>query len=380
LIGTLGFEELRALLLHEEAHRLRRDPLRALLQRILGALLFFYPLLGLVQRRLGEATELVCDERVAESGVEGQTFARAISKALRFGFAPIPSTVSAGVGGRSTLHHRIVRITTPWRYSMRTDHRLILLAVVLLVAAGSFLPVPLKADRPATDQATMLASEETTGGPQDERLLDLDKQPRIIQETLVKPVYPEEESEAGIEGRIVLRVEVIKDGTSGKIVAEEEVEGHPAFTEAAIAAVRKWRFEPGEIDGEPVTCEVRIPVEFRLDDRPAKTARKEGIEESPAEEPLDLDKQPTIIQDGLVQPVYPVEEKKAAIEGTVLLRVEVTREGRPGKIGVEEEVEGHPAFTEAAIEAVRQWRFEPGEIDGEPVTCEVKVPIQFRLK
>jgi outer membrane biosynthesis protein TonB len=31
-------------------------------------------------------------------------------------------------------------------------------------------------------------------------------------------------------------------------------------------AVRKWRFEPGEIDGDPVSCEVKIPIKFALDE------------------------------------------------------------------------------------------------------------------
>ena len=64
---------------------------------------------------------------------------------------------------------------------------------------------------------------------------------------------------------MLLHVEVLEDGTPGAIEAKEEVEDHPAFTEAAIVAVRQWRFEPGEADGEPAVCKVSIPVVFRLE-------------------------------------------------------------------------------------------------------------------
>ena len=87
------------------------------------------------------------------------------------------------------------------------------------------------------------------------------------------PVYPEAERKAGVEGSVLLACEVGADGTVTKLAAEQEVPGHPAFTEAALAAVRQWRFEPAREGGKAVACAVKIPVRFKLDDD-GKGARK----------------------------------------------------------------------------------------------------------
>jgi protein TonB len=42
--------------------------------------------------------------------------------------------------------------------------------------------------------------------------------------------------------------------------------GHPALDRAALAAVRKWRFQPARRAGVPVAASVQVPVRFRLTD------------------------------------------------------------------------------------------------------------------
>lgn len=281
LVRTLDETELRAVFLHEEGHRRRRDPLRRFLRRSLGCLLFFYPPLRFVDRRLSEAVELVCDERVSKYGVERETFARALSKTIRLGLASNLSPLSAGVGGVSTLRLRIQRISTPGRFSMLTSHRLVLCLVVLLIAVTTFLPVPLRADEPEEAPATAAAAESEGEKAEKEEFPELDKMPETIGETLTKPVYPEKERAAGVEGTVVLRVNVTDAGKPGEIFAVEEVEDHPAFTVSAIAAVRQWRFEPGEIDGEPVACWVQIPIRFRLDAKKSEPSREPEKSDEP---------------------------------------------------------------------------------------------------
>ena len=269
LIRALGVTELRAVILHEEAHRKRRDPLRRLLQRMVGCFLFFYPPLWAVDRRLGEAVELVCDERVSTYGVGRETFARALSKTIRFGLASNLSPLSAGVGGASTLRLRIQRISTPGRFSMLNRHRLVLCFVVLLIAFTTLLPVPLRADdteeAPETAAAVDKEKDKDKEKAEQEEFPEVEKMPKMIEGTFGEVVYPEEEKKAGIEGMVMLRVQVTAEGTVGELLAVEEVEDHPAFTESAIAAARTARFEPAEADGKPVACWVQIPLKFRLD-------------------------------------------------------------------------------------------------------------------
>lgn len=89
--------------------------------------------------------------------------------------------------------------------------------------------------------------------------------------------------------------------------------------------------------------------------------------------------QPSVIPASLVQPAYPEAEKKAGVEGTVVLACEVRADGMVADITVEQAVAGHPAFTTAATAALAQWRFEPARKDGQAVACSIKVPLKFKL-
>jgi protein TonB len=78
----------------------------------------------------------------------------------------------------------------------------------------------------------------------------------------IAPEYPEFAKRAKQQGTVVLEVEVLKDGSVRNIVVKRSVPG--GLDEAAIAAVRKVKFQPGRSSGQPVDCLVIIPVEFKL--------------------------------------------------------------------------------------------------------------------
>ena len=79
------------------------------------------------------------------------------------------------------------------------------------------------------------------------------------------------------------------------------------------------------------------------------------------------------------QPVYPLSARRRGEQGTVLLKVLVTREGAAASVGVER-TSGHAALDQAALEAVRKWRFAPARRGAEPIESSVLVPIVFRLE
>jgi TonB family protein len=82
----------------------------------------------------------------------------------------------------------------------------------------------------------------------------------------VEPQYSEEARQAGIEGRVVLYVEIDPDG---RAVNPRIVRGlEHGLNKKAIEAVEKWQFRPGYKDGKPVTVAATIEVNFRLTDRP----------------------------------------------------------------------------------------------------------------
>jgi protein TonB len=78
----------------------------------------------------------------------------------------------------------------------------------------------------------------------------------------------------------------------------------------------------------------------------------------------------------MTKPVYPPEAKEAGVEGVVRLRVTISAEGRVTEM---ETISGHQLLTPAAVEAVKQWEYEPTLLNGKPVAVLTDVDINFTL-
>ena len=200
--------------------------------------------------------------------------------------------------------------------------------------------------------------------------------------------YPELQYRAGVEGTAVLQFVVSKQGevTDLSVIRSS---GNDGLDRAAAEAVQGARFRPGRQRGEPVRVRFAVPVTFRLggdDDRPAR-----GV---PLGRPLPP---PQTTPDGTpiyevaeVQPeligglaglqediVYPADARAEGVEGQVVVQFVVDEEG-----GVVDPVvlrSPDDRLAEAALAAVRQARFRPGQQRGEPVRVRFAVPITFRL-
>ena len=79
----------------------------------------------------------------------------------------------------------------------------------------------------------------------------------------VRPAYPSAPRRLGIQGTTMLRVHVLADGRIGDLLVEHSA-GHPDLDQAAMEAVRRWRFEPARRGADAVAMWVLLPVEFRL--------------------------------------------------------------------------------------------------------------------
>ena len=77
-------------------------------------------------------------------------------------------------------------------------------------------------------------------------------------------------------------------------------------------------------------------------------------------------------------PAYPLASKAAQEEGVVLLSVEVNAQGRPASVRVRRS-SGFSRLDEAALRAVRGWRFSPARVGGIAISSEVEVPVRFQL-
>lgn len=87
--------------------------------------------------------------------------------------------------------------------------------------------------------------------------------PRVVEDT--PPLYTEAAFDRGIEGRVVLRAIIRKDGSVGATRVHQSLDTE--LDRAAIEAVRTWKFEPATVDGDPINVLADIEVDFQLERR-----------------------------------------------------------------------------------------------------------------
>ena len=76
-----------------------------------------------------------------------------------------------------------------------------------------------------------------------------------------------------------------------------------------------------------------------------------------------------------VQPVYPVIAIRAGIQGDVKLYAIVSRDGSIENLKL---ISGHPLLVSAAMDAVKQWKYRPYILNGDPVEVETYITVTFR--
>ena len=77
-----------------------------------------------------------------------------------------------------------------------------------------------------------------------------------------------------------------------------------------------------------------------------------------------------------VKPAYPPIAKAARVQGQVILQATISKSGQIEGLHV---VSGHPMLVQSALEAVKQWRYKPYMLNGEPVEVETQITVNFTL-
>jgi protein TonB len=77
-----------------------------------------------------------------------------------------------------------------------------------------------------------------------------------------------------------------------------------------------------------------------------------------------------------VPPAYPPLARQARIQGVVVLQAQISKEGNIINLQL---ISGHPMLAPAAIEAVKQWKYKPYLLNGEPVEVDTQVQVNFTL-
>lgn len=194
------------------------------------------------------------------------------------------------------------------------------------------------------------------------------KPPRLIKK--VNPVYPEEARKERVEGVVILEARTDEEGNVDQVRVLKS--NATLLNEPAIDAVKQWKYEPFYKDGKPRPIVFTVTVSFKLKDVETGEFDKGAVI---AGEDKEI-KPPKLLKK--VDPEYPEEARKARIQGVVILRVRINEEGLVERIIVmksESEMLNKPA-----VDAVRQWKYEPLYIEGKPTPVVFNVTATFRLK
>jgi TonB family protein len=218
--------------------------------------------------------------------------------------------------------------------------------------------------------------------------------------TKVPPIYPPLARQAHIQGTVILKVEINK---SGDVESMQLISGHPILAPATIDAVKQWKYKPFLLNGEPVEVETNVTVNFPLSDKPAEENEggagdvpggiPGGVSfgivgtvkpATPGDQTHPATPQRVRVSSGVAQgllvtkvpPQYPADARDQHIQGVVLLKVNIDKEGNVYKV---ELISGHPLLAPAAIEAVKQWKYKPYQLNGTPVEVETQVTVNFTL-
>jgi TonB family protein len=192
--------------------------------------------------------------------------------------------------------------------------------------------------------------------------------PKIVK--MVQPVYPEIARQGRVEGVVILEA---KADEEGNVVDARILRSIKVLDQAAIDAVKQWKYEPMIIDGKAHKVVFTVTVRFVLDEGIKKDViKKFAAGAVRAEGEIQP---PRLVKD--VAPVYPEVARQAGVQGTVILAVKTDETGKVVDTVVLRSI---PLLDQAAIDAVRQWVYEPFVQDGKSVPVVFNVTVRFQLK
>ena len=228
-----------------------------------------------------------------------------------------------------------------------------------------------------------------------------DKYPEIIK--YAKPKFPKQAILQDIQGKVYVKVTIDE---KGKVAGIQIVKGgDQSLNAAAIDAAKQMQFTPAIIKGKAVKSSIAVPISFVLD--PGKSlplgeqkdelktekvsppgnirdlfhrspnygVKKEKEADPDSSKFTPVEKEPAPIT--FVKPVYPELAVKSGITGIVILRVLVSKEGKPVRVVVFKA--DNEMFIEPAKKAAMETIFSPAILAGKPIACWLNMPYKFSL-
>jgi len=323
----------RAIAGHELLHVARADWILNLAEELILAVFWFHPAVAWVVNRIRLSREQTVDAKVIRLISARQPYLNALLEIAGGGAGPALGAAPTFLKERQLAQRiaMLVKEATMSKTRLFLSVSVIAGLLILAVAVGIWI-FPLRASA-ETDYMPIV-----TSGP--------------ALKWAMPPAYPPALRAAGIEGNVTLRVTIEKDGSVSDV---ENWAGNPQLAQAAIEAVRRWKYFPRE---QPVTANVSI----------AFTTVKEPD--------FDLD----FLAKDYAAPVAmyhpdPDEylEKATADKSdrSIWLLVMIASDGRVGDVKAAPGIDG--GLTESVVKTVRNWKYRPATKAGRPVPASVTV-------
>jgi TonB family protein len=170
-------------------------------------------------------------------------------------------------------------------------------------------------------------------------------------------------------GDVELRFRIGTDGSPRDVLVARGNTG--TVGDAAVKAVEGWHFTPATINGKLAEGHGEAELECRHEgmilesEKSKRPDYRVGGGISP----------PVLIYKA--EPEYAEEARKAKLQGTVMLYVQISPGGKPTAMKVVKSL--GLGLNQKALQAVKRWRFRPGMKAGQPVTVEATIEVNFKL-
>jgi TonB family protein len=204
----------------------------------------------------------------------------------------------------------------------------------------------------------------------------------------VPPVYPDIARTARVSGVVILEALV---SPAGDVTDARVLKSIPLLDQAAVDAVRQWRYVSTTLNGVPVPVILTVTVNFALDDAPSETVVTNTApmrsDVTPFTEPIAAEwkgappirvggdiKPPERVK--YVPPVYPAEAQQAKISGVVIIQAIIDENG---DVALAKILKSVPLLDDAALAAVNQWKYLPTLVNGVPAPVLMTVTVSFSL-
>ncbi len=440
VLEALTNQELEAILLHELAHVRRHDNLVSLFQSWLGCVFWFHPVIWIIDRQLLEERECACDEEVLSHTSDCKEYLSSLLKVFRssLGEKLAGASLITGSNLKRRINHMQSHVS---RKSSVASHRLMILGFGLAWIVSVIATLPANQKVLVAQQGPESSKTATPNRPEELPTAALkgiaggvrgvvggiengvaggmvrgvkgeapkghshgakqsSEQPLGLAMNQAPPNPAQQAGSAKLSG-------IVSDASQARVPdATIVVSAQEGGTKEITLSGAAGDYEFHALPVGRYSIEVRLPgfrpFQQSLELQPNEPRKLDVVLEvgevqetvnvvakaPPAVPPDTRSGPPRRIRVGgnvqqtklikQVKPIYPERAQAQGIQGTVLLEAVILKDGGIGTMRVLNKLTDAD-LVDAAVEAVKNWRYEPTLLNGQPIEVVTTITVNFRL-